>query len=289
MKSFQGSQGLQGKILVLFFEKKSTRTRLSITAAWSRLGGTVIDMSPNCGSHIGTNESLYDSFRVISEMSDCIVARVQHHKTLLDIQEAIDDSYNKPFLINGLCDKHHPLQILADILTMCENETDLSAGNTSVKQILTGKTVTWIGDVNNVMNELVTTLPRFEMNMRVCTALHNSHNAVTYKVTYMKSPVEAIQDANYIITDTWVSMGSYVADLEQKMKNFAHLRVDKSLILKGKPAEDYKFLHCLPRHAEEVSDDIFYSSSSLVFEEAENRLWTVMGVFMYYFNITADR
>lgn len=281
-------------ILVLYFEKRSTRTRLSCTKAWTKLGGTVIDMSPQDGkSHINVNESIYDSFRVIADMASCIVARVNSHETLDEIYRAANDSKAKPAVINGLSDKYHPLQILADLQTMYEH-VKKSDKEIKVEDALEDKNVTWVGDSNNVFNSLMTTLPRLGAKLRICVPaqypfkwylldalerLETNGEIPEGSVILCDSPEEAVTGADFLITDTWVSMGDETEKAE-RLENFAGYQINKELIDAGKPKEDWRFLHCLPRKKEEVTDDIFYSDRSLVFEEAENRMWTVLAVFV---------
>lgn len=318
-------------LMVLYFEKKSTRTRLSCTRAWTKLGGTVIDMSPQeSNSHIKVNESIYDSFRVIAGMADCIVARVNDHSTLEEIARACEDACGKsgqsgksggkvfspspsPMVINALSDKFHPLQILADLLTMYEaslvdmkkkkgegkNVVDMKNGATSatslstVRNVLKGTTVTWIGDSNNVFNSLITTLPRLDISVRICVPpryppkdyvlkmlLEQDMNNEIKEESIMlfDEPQEALEGARFVITDTWVSMGDE-KEKEDRMEAFKGYQVNMDLVKRSKLHEDWRFMHCMPRKKEEVTDDVFYSDRSLVFEEAENRMWTAMALF----------
>lgn len=283
------------RMLALYFEKKSTRTRLSITSAWTSLGGNVIDMSPQNGSHIGNGESLYDSFRVIAEMTDCIVVRLDNNTDFHIIKKAVQDSKRKPLLVNGLCDLFHPLQILADLMTMkeslCGNDT-----NISLEECLKDRTVTWIGDSNNISNELIITLHRFRCKMNVCFPSGYTVNDVIWDkvpihsrhmVSFFVDPKKALKDADFIITDTWISMGEiqqrsgstvYPQKVlaEMRLKDFEGFQINNELVEGSGVKLDWKFMHCLPRKEFEVSDEIFYSKKSLVFEEAANRMWTVL-------------
>ena len=274
----------------------------------------MIDLSPSSSlvhsSHIGEHENLYDSFRVISDMADCIVARVNNHETLGIIEKASADSRKKPPVINGLSDLWHPLQILADVLTMYEsvvfdNERVAKRSALGSKSVLApmvsshseprfdvralnGQKFTWVGDANNVANSLITTLPRFGVNVTVCTPEEYVVNDAIYHVVEMDgnlsllttshNPEEAIKDADFICTDTWVSMGNE-EEKEKRLAAFSGFQINKELIERGKPKENYCFLHCLPRKKEEVSDEIFYGPNSIVFGEAENRMWSVLAVF----------
>ena len=293
---------LKGKTLVLYFEKNSTRTRLSCTRAWSSMGGNVIDLSPHNKSHIGDKgETLYDSFRVISEMSDCIIARVNSHDTLREIQTAVNHSKKKPVVINGLCDMYHPLQILADILTIFEDRLLFRFDDEyrnfhdilpSLKTFLGHTTkVAWVGDANNVLYSLMQTLPRFGIHMSVCVPKAYKINQKIIDgideislIDICDSPEKAIKDAHFVVTDTWISMG-YNDDKKARLWNFIGYQINQELIENGKPADSWRFMHCLPRKKEEVSDYIFYSKRSLVFEEAENRMWTMVALFEYLFPV----
>jgi ornithine carbamoyltransferase len=321
-------------LMVLYFEKKSTRTRLSCTRAWSLLGGTVMDMSAQDGkNHIGVNESIYDSFRVIADLAECIVARVNDHDTLYEIERAIKDSGRNVLLLNGLSDRFHPLQALADIMTMYENENkndpylvtmnddedddDYDNNPKKIKDprkisILREIQVTWIGDTNNVFNSLYTTLPRLGMKMCVChpkgygpksyaseayrnltvtssssSCLSSSNSSScsslnsSYQVVFTNDPKKALKHTKYVITDTWVSMGDE-KDAEKRKSDFEGYSVNNELIDNAELEKNWRFLHCLPRKKEEVSDEIFYSKRSLVFKEAENRMWTTMAMMFIW-------
>jgi len=275
-------------VLVLYMEKRSTRTRLSCTVAWTKLGGTVIDLSPQDGkSHIDVNENLYDSFRVISDMADCIVARVNEHETLNTICKAANDSRRKPIVINGLSDQCHPLQILADMLTMYEDGMKDIYSFSELPDpldILKNKSVAWIGDNNNVLRSLAVGLPMIGMNFKACIPADFAESARSL-VQCVDTPVEALEGADYVITDTWVSMGDE-HEKEVRMRHFAGFQVNEKLIEAGNPNVNWRFLHCLPRKKEEVSDGIFYGKRSLVFQEAENRIWTVLAVFAHLLTTT---
>lgn len=284
---------LKGKSLGLYFEKKSTRTRLSLSLAFSNMGGTVVDVSPNSGTHGGECESFHDSFRVIASMVDVIAARVFRHETLKDIWDA---SQQRAHLLNALCDKQHPLQILADLMTMVENEMQKKADGSEPQTesfdgdglgLLTGLTVAWIGDNNNVFRELAETIHLFGMHLKA--AIPSKYHPTDppdgfindkIQLVYRKS---AVDDASYIMTDTFVSMGEE-RDAASKLSDFAGFGIDQDLIARGNPKDDWAFMHCLPRKVQEVTDDIFYSKRSLVFDQAENRLWIMYAVFERLFS-----
>ena len=179
-------------------------------------------------------------------------------------------------VINALSDKYHPLQTLADLVTLKEHFGDLK-----------GKTLSWVGDGNNVMHDLMIGAIKMGMHVKVAnpkgydadkgvlaTAKQlASGNGVTLDIG--TDPKKAVTGAHVVVTDTWVSMGQE-EDAKKKKQDFAGYQVNKELM--NLTAKDSVFLHCLPRKPEEVSDDVFYSEKSLVFPEAENRMWTVMAV-----------
>ncbi|XP_062983618.1 ornithine transcarbamylase, mitochondrial [Elgaria multicarinata webbii] len=263
---------LQGKSLAMIFEKRSTRTRLSTEIGFALLGGhpcflTVQDI------HLGINESITDTARVLSTMTDAILARVYKHEDL----EALAEEAAIP-VINGLSDSDHPIQILADYLTLQEHYGCLN-----------GLTLSWIGDGNNVLNSILLSAAKFGMNLHVATPKGFEPDpmvtkiAEEYSVKYRtkllltSDPFEAAHGANVLITDTWISMGQE----EEKQKRLRAFQGYQITMQTGKvAAPDWTFLHCLPRKPEEVDDEVFYSPQSLVFQEAENRKWTIMAVMV---------
>ncbi|XP_013916269.1 PREDICTED: ornithine carbamoyltransferase, mitochondrial-like, partial [Thamnophis sirtalis] len=175
---------LQGKSLALIFEKRSTRTRLSIETGFALLGGhpcflTLQDI------HLGINESISDTAWVLSTMTDAILARVYKHCDLITLAEEAAIP-----VINGLSDFDHPIQILADYLTLQEHYRSLN-----------GLTLSWIGDGNNVLNSILLSAAKFGMNLHVATPKYGT------KLLLTTNPLEAAKGANVLITDTWISMG----------------------------------------------------------------------------------
>ncbi|KAM6448294.1 ornithine transcarbamylase, mitochondrial isoform 2-T2 [Liasis olivaceus] len=263
---------LQGKSLAMIFEKRSTRTRLSTEAGFALLGGhpcflTVQDI------HLGVNESISDTARVLSSMTDAILARVYKHCDLVTLaEEAVIP------VINGLSDSDHPIQILADYLTLQEHYRSLN-----------GLTLSWIGDGNNVLNSILLTAAKFGMNLHVATPKGFEPDptvikiAEEYSIKYCTklllttNPLEAAKGANVLITDTWISMGQE-EEKQKRLKAFQGYQITMETGQEAAP--DWTFLHCLPRKPEEVNDEVFYSPKSLVFQEAENRKWTIMAVMV---------
>lgn len=307
MKSTKTSfQPLKGKTLALVFEKRSTRTRLSAEVAWSKLGGTTVFLGKD-DIHLGQGETVQDTVKVLSRMIDCILARVNSTDTLTQFV-----ANSQVPVVNGLCDHHHPLQILADLITM--KEAVDPNNKLSLREALNGIRVAWIGDSNNVCNELMTTLPRFGVHFAICHPKeypidsHFLQSAASYSsevtvdagyVTTCKDDVKGLDEtggtlhlshtpfnvldgARFVVTDTWISMGQEKEKFE-RLKIFNGYQVTHDLLQDGNVHPDWQFLHCLPRKPEEVADDVFESDRSLVWEEAENRVHTVKAVFHWLF------
>jgi len=259
-----------GQTMSMIFQKRSTRTRVSTETGMFLLGGHGLMLGPQ-DIQLGVNESMRDTAIVLSRFNDIILARVFAHK---DVEEL--STYSTVPVINALSDKYHPLQALADIMTLKEHFGDLK-----------GKTLSWVGDGNNVLHDLMIASIKSGMHVKVATppayrpdadimatafALAVA-NGVSLTVT--ADPREAVSGSHVVVTDTWVSMGQEEEAKKRKL-DFTGYQVNKDLF--GLTAKDAVFLHCLPRKPEEVSDEIFYSNNSLVFPEAENRQWTVMAV-----------
>lgn len=268
----ESMQALTGKSLGMIFEKRSTRTRISTETGMSLLGGHPCFLSPE-DIHLGVNESLRDTGSVLSRFVDCVLARVNRHLDLVQLEK-----YSTIPIINGLSEIYHPLQALADFLTLYEHFGDIR-----------GKTLAWVGDGNNIIHSLMMCGPKLGVNMQIATpkdyqvlpevARDAAQLAVDFgtKVEYTSDPREAVAGANVIVTDTWVSMGQE-DEKSRRLQDFAGYQVTKQLC--NHAADDWCFLHCLPRKPEEVDDEVFYSDRSLVFPEAENRKWTVMAVLI---------
>lgn len=218
---------------------------------------------------LGVNETLYDTGRVISSMTSCLVARVGPHSDIAGLAAA-----SSVPVINALCDTYHPLQAIADVLTIKE----------AFKEIK-GLRMAWVGDANNVLNDLALACAKSGINVSVATPKEYTVNAKVFslikaaavesgaEVLICHEPREAIKDADIVVTDTWVSMGQET-EKKLRMEQFAGFQVTNELCSVAK--EQWKFMHCLPRKPEEVADEVFYSERSLVFDEAENRLYAML-------------
>ena len=219
---------------------------------------------------LGVNESFYDTIRVVSSMVSCIFARVNKHE---DIQALCKDS-SVP-IINSLCDRFHPLQAICDMLTIKEH---LDYTQNKLK-------VAWIGDANNVINDMsiaclklgidvaIATPEGIEMDEDIIEEATKIANKNNCELTITHDSKEASKGANVLVTDTFVSMGEEFAK-EHKLQQFKNFQINSELA--GLADPNFKFMHCLPRHNEEVTDELFYSKNSIVFDEAENRLYAAM-------------
>ncbi|PVU92121.1 hypothetical protein BB561_004031 [Smittium simulii] len=276
--SLHTSPNLSGKTVALMFTKRSTRTRIATESSVAFLGGSSMFLGSS-DIQLGVNESLLDSSIVISSMVDAIMARVNGHE---DIEELA--KYSSVPVINALSDSSHPTQILADMLTLYEV---FQKPAQSVQDALKGLKASWVGDSNNMLYEFLTAFPKCGISLAAATpqnypipqkyiqlATSSPQNAPIYITT---SPAIAISGANVIITDTWISMGQE-EEKKQRLLDFAGYQINDSLISAGNPHPDYIFMHCLPRKPDEVSDQIFYGDKSVVFQEAENRKYTIMAV-----------
>jgi len=274
---------LLGKSVSMIFQKRSTRTRVSTETGMAKLGGHALFLGPQ-DIQLGVNESMRDTAAVLSRFNSLLLARVFAHP---DVQMLAKHS-SVP-VINALSDLYHPLQALADLLTL---EEHFGEGG------MEGKVLAWVGDGNNVLHDLAMGAVRLGMHVRVaCPEGYEPDEGVMEKVRghaerkggsvmMTRDPMAAVEGASVVVTDTWVSMGQE-EEYEKRMRDFEGFQVTRAMMEKGakKGKEGGKagcvFLHCLPRHSEEVTDEVFYDEGrSLVFPEAENRMWTVMAVML---------
>lgn len=260
---------LKGKNIVFAFEKPSLRTKVGTEVAINHLGGSVLHVDTE---NFFGRESIKDTVKNVCGWCDAVFARVFSHQTLLDI-----DSFSTIPTINALCDKHHPMQALADLLTLQEK-----FGNDKI-------TVTFVGDANNVAFSLFEILLKFgheirfggpkdyffsedQQNYLKKLAKENSGKAL---FTY--DPIEAVNGADAVYADTFISMGEEDV-FDEKMKHFSAYQVNKELFSHAK--KDAFFMHCLPAHrGVEVTDEVIDSKNSLVYDQSKNRMVVSKGVF----------
>ena len=254
----------KNKVLGLIFDKSSTRTRVSFQVAMSRLGGTTIDLNPQT-SQIGRGEPIKDTARVLSRYCDLIAIRTFHHS---DLEEYAKWS-TKP-VINALTDLEHPCQALADFLTIQEEFFDF-------KDVV----LAFIGDGNNVANSLILCGALLGVEVRIACPKGYEPNSLVLKKAYeiyenkdllkiTNAPNTAVLGANVLYTDVWSSMGEENKKIE-KDKSFNGFTIDNDLLEKAD--RDAIILHCLPAYrSKEITDEVFESKKSRIFEQAENRL-----------------
>lgn len=258
-----------GKTLALVFEKPSTRTRVSFEVAMGEMGGrvTVLDSQ---GSQLGRGETIADTARVLSRYVDAVMFRTLSEASLLEMAE-----HATVPVINGLTDKTHPCQIMADIMTFEE-----------IKGPIAGRTIAWVGDGNNVLGSWLHGAAPFGYALRIaCPAGFAPDDAAVAaareagaEVTVGDDPAQAVAGADCVVTDTWMSMGSDDGPtMEERIRIFTPYRVDESLMTKA--ASDAIFMHCLPANRDrEVSAGVIDGPSSAVWDEAENRLHAQKGI-----------
>ncbi|WP_020409013.1 ornithine carbamoyltransferase [Hahella ganghwensis] len=248
----------KGKVLGMIFEKSSTRTRVSFEAGMSQLGGSAIFLSPR-DTQLGRGEPIEDSARVLSSMVDIIMIRTFEHKKL----ETFAQYSNSP-VINALTDDYHPCQLLADVQTYVEHRGSIK-----------GKTVTWIGDGNNMCNSYINAARQFDFNLVVaCPEGYEPMQALVEanqdRVSIVRDPAEAARHSDLLVTDVWASMGQEEEQLLRE-KAFADYQVTPQLM--DLANKDALFMHCLPAHrGEEVSHEMMEDPRAVVWDEAENRL-----------------
>jgi ornithine carbamoyltransferase len=252
---------LEGKSAIMLFEKASTRTRVSFETAVHQLGGKTIFMTP-AESQLGRSEPLRDTARVLSRYNDLMIVRTFG-------QEKIDElvEYGSIPVINALTDEGHPCQVMSDMLTIYERTPDLEKVR-----------VAWVGDGNNMANSWIEAAIffKFELFMAFPEGYEPDRNLLALamqagaKIFLTHDPAMAVDGAHYVNTDVWASMGQE-EEQKKREKAFAGFCVDDALMAKAAP--DARFMHCLPAHrGEEVTEDVFESPASIVWDQAENRL-----------------
>jgi ornithine carbamoyltransferase len=249
---------LKNQVLGMIFEKSSTRTRISFEAGMTQFGGSAIFLSSR-DTQLGRGEPIEDSARVMSRMVDAIMIRTFDHETVEKFA-----AYSKVPVINALTDDFHPCQLLADMQTYKEHRGSIK-----------GKTVTWVGDGNNMCHSYINAARQFDFKLNIaCPEGFDPHQQLlddnSDRVQIIRNPKEAVINSDLIVTDVWASMGQ---EEEQKarMVKFADYQVNKELM--DLANSDALFMHCLPAHrGEEVSAEVMDDLESVVWDEAENRL-----------------
>ncbi|MBU0632045.1 ornithine carbamoyltransferase [bacterium] len=261
------------KTLAMIFEKSSTRTRVSFETGIYQLGGHGLFLS-NRDIHLGRGEPVKDTARVISSMCDMVMIRTFEHSKIEEFA-----SFSKVPVINGLTDTYHPVQLLADYMTMIEYGV---ADNAVVAYIGDGNNMThsWLMLAAKLGFELRIATPKgYEVDSKVLEDAYAFAKESGAKIFVSNDPKEAVKGANVVTTDTWASMGQE-DEKEQRIKDFAGYMVDDLMMCIAD--KDAKFLHCLPAYrGQEVSESVLEGHSDIVFDEAENRLHAQKGLMVW--------
>ena len=251
---------LDGHTLAMIFEKSSTRTRFSFDMAMRQLGGSSITATSN-DMQLGRGETVEDTAKVLSRFVDAVMIRANDHGDV----EAFADAASVP-VINGLTDRSHPCQIMADLMTLEEHGLNLK-----------GARLAWVGDGNNVCASFIHAAPKFGFSLAIGTPGRFAPDeddleiaaALQGRIELFETAEEAVAGADVVIADTFVSMGD--VDAERRLEILEPYAVTEELMELA--AKGAKFLHCLPAHrGEEVDAEVIDGPASLVFDEAENRL-----------------
>ena len=258
---------LYGKVMGMIFDKSSTRTRVSFETAMAQFGGHAIFLSPR-DTQLGRGEPVEDSARVLSRMVDVIMIRTFSHEMVERFA-----AYSRVPVINALTDMYHPCQLLADVQTFIEHH-----GN------ITGKTIAWIGDGNNMCHSYINAARQFNFQLRIATPAGYEPDAdimqaAGNRIHLCHDPMEAAHGADMVATDVWASMGQE-EEQRQREKSFAAFQVTPALMAEAN--SDALFTHCLPAHrGEEVAAEVIDGLQSVVWDAAENRLHSQKALLEY--------
>ncbi|MEE8172078.1 MAG: ornithine carbamoyltransferase [Alphaproteobacteria bacterium] len=264
-----GAGALAGKTLAMIFEMPSTRTRISFDVAMNKLGGRCIALSPG-ELQLGRGETIGDTARVLSRYVDAVLLRTTRHESLLQLVENADVP-----IINGLTDRTHPCQLMADVLTFEEHLGPIA-----------GRRVAWLGDGNNMAATWIQAAAQFQFSLRLACPGDYAPDAeildwalkrgADVQVTEDVHP--AVAGADCVVTDTWISMGDDAG--KQKIDVLRPYQVNETVMAEA--AKDAIFLHCLPaKRGLEVSKAVIDGAHSLVFDEAENRLHAQQAILLW--------
>ncbi len=253
---------LTGRMVALIFEKPSTRTRVSFDVGVRQMGGQTMVLS-GADMQLGHGETIADTARVLSRYVDLIMIRTFEEQTLLEMAE----NATVP-VINGLTNRTHPCQIMADIMTFEEHRGPIK-----------GRKVVWSGDGNNVFASFAHASAQFGFDLVFTgpkpldpdSEILEAARAAGANIQITRDPAEAVEGADLVVTDTWVSMHDPVSARERRHNQLRGYQVNEALMARAKP--DALFMHCLPAHRDdEVSSAVMDGPASVIFDEAENRL-----------------
>jgi ornithine carbamoyltransferase len=249
---------MKNKVLGMVFEKSSTRTRVSFETGMAQFGGQAIFLSPR-DTQLGRGEPIEDSARVLSRMVDIIMIRTYEHEKLESFA-----AHSRVPVINALTDMYHPCQLLADMQTYFEHRGDIA-----------GKTVAWVGDGNNMCHSYINAAKQFDFTLRIaCPEGYDPSaylvEAASERVELSRDPLQAVSEADLVVTDVWASMGQE-DEQTRREQAFASFQITSEVMMKAN--SDALFMHCLPAHrGEEVAAEVIDGDQSVVWDEAENRL-----------------
>ncbi len=264
---------LENQTLAMIFEKSSTRTRVSFEVGIYQLGGIGLFLGKN-DIQLGRGEPMKDTARVVSRMCDMVMIRTFEQSKLEEFA-----AYSRVPVINGLTDQYHPVQLMADYLTMIEfgKEKD--------------PIIAYVGDGNNMAHSWLMLAGKLGFTLRIATPKGYEPDAAVVaqaqefaktsgaKIELLNDPKEAVKEADVVTTDTWISMGQE-EEKEKRIKDFAGFTVDSEMMRLAK--EDAIFLHCLPAYrGYEVSEEVFEAHADEIFTEAENRLHAQKGIMVW--------
>jgi len=270
---------LEGKQLAMIFEKPSTRTRISFEVGMNKLGGDALYLSSR-DIQLGRGETIEDTAKVLSRYADAILYRSFSHKKMLELSKHASIP-----VINGLDDEEHPCQIMADLLTIKEHKSKFD-----------GLKLAYLGDGNNVCQSLMLGCPLVGMNFSM--ACPQGYEPKSKYLSLAESlskqrqvgfslytdPFDAVKNSDVVYTDVWVSMGEE-EEKERKLRDFKSYEVNEKIMKAAK--SDAIFMHCLPAHyGLEVSKSVAHGKQSVIFDQAENRLWAQMAILLYLFGET---
>ncbi len=261
-KDLESGKRLKGKILIMIFEKPSTRTRISFELAMKQLGGELLILNAK-DSHYGSGEeSIYDTAKVISQYGDIVMMRANEHKSFLKFKKYLDIP-----IINGLTNLSHPCQIMADVMTFEE-----------AKGPIKNKKIAWLGDGNNVAYSLIEASVKFDFELAIASPKYFEPDKKILKwakdkkakILITKDPNEAASLADCVMTDKWISMGDK-SNKKRKIKLLKPYQVNNKIMKLAKP--DAIFMHCLPANrGDEVTNEVMDGKQSVVWLEALNRV-----------------
>ena len=269
LKAGEAEKPLRGKTLAMIFEKPSTRTRVSFEVAMHQLGGATVMLSP-LDTHLGRGETIADTARVLSRYVDAVMIRTTEHGKLLELAE-----HASVPVINGLTDRTHPCQLMADVMTFEEHRGPIA-----------GRVVAWAGDGNNMAVSWIHAAARFGFTLRLACpdALRPPADILDWAAAnggdvVVSEDLDAmVGDADCLVVDTWVSMNTERGDVNELL--LGPYRVDDRVMALAKP--DAVFMHCLPAYREkEMTASVIDGPQSVVWDEAENRLHAQKGILLY--------